>query len=113
MWDITLQRNKEITLSRQLFYAVKGLIVEGRIAAGEALPSSRRLALDLSVSTKYGLRGIRYAYDGRVYCQPTGRAYAGEGRAASGSGGRAVRLRRRPNARHGSLTWILRPDSRM
>jgi GntR family transcriptional regulator/MocR family aminotransferase len=50
MWDIVLQRKKEISLSRQLFYAMKKLILDGKITAGEALPSSRWLAEDLSIS---------------------------------------------------------------
>jgi GntR family transcriptional regulator/MocR family aminotransferase len=50
MWNIILKREKEISLSRQLFYSIKKLILEGKITAGEALPSSRGLAKNLSVS---------------------------------------------------------------
>lgn len=59
MWDIVLSKQGGISLSRQLFYQIKNLILEGKIAAGEALLSSRRLAKDLSVSRST----VNEAYD--------------------------------------------------
>ncbi|MBF4692460.1 MocR-like pyridoxine biosynthesis transcription factor PdxR [Fusibacter ferrireducens] len=59
MWQIKLERENEISLSRQLFYAMKDLILEGKIQSGEALPSSRGLAKDMSVSRST----VNEAYD--------------------------------------------------
>ncbi len=50
MWGITLHRNDDVSLARQLFLAVTERITAGQIAPGEALPSTRELALDLGVS---------------------------------------------------------------
>lgn len=50
MWDIELMKQSELSLSRQLFHHIRTLILDNRLTAGEALPSSRYLAKDLSVS---------------------------------------------------------------
>lgn len=50
MWQIILKRENEISLSRQLFYAMRDLILEGQIQSGEALPSTRWLAKDMGIS---------------------------------------------------------------
>ncbi|GAU76692.1 PLP-dependent aminotransferase family protein [Fusibacter sp. 3D3] len=59
MWQIILKRENEISLSRQLFYAMKDMILEGQIRSGEALPSSRGLAKDMSISRST----VNEAYD--------------------------------------------------
>ncbi|WP_040952665.1 PLP-dependent aminotransferase family protein [Gorillibacterium massiliense] len=50
MWGIELQTKHEISLSRQIFLSIKEKIIKGRIAPGEALPSTRELAKNLAVS---------------------------------------------------------------
>ncbi|MEO3944381.1 PLP-dependent aminotransferase family protein [Gorillibacterium sp. CAU 1737] len=50
MWDIVLTRHREQSLSRQLFFQIKDLILEGKLNAGELLPSSRFLAKELGIS---------------------------------------------------------------
>lgn len=50
MWDIELMKQSELSLSRQLFHHIRNLIMDNRLTAGEALPSSRYLAKDLTVS---------------------------------------------------------------
>lgn len=50
MLGIELHRQIEVSLKRQIYQKLKDCILEGQIAAGEALPSTRELAKDLSVS---------------------------------------------------------------
>jgi len=50
MWGIELRKNDDVPLSRQLFLALTGRIMDGQIAQGDALPSTRELAVDLGVS---------------------------------------------------------------
>jgi GntR family transcriptional regulator / MocR family aminotransferase len=50
MWDVQLDRSGYNSLQRQLYQTLKDGILCGRIAAGEALPSTRELAGDLGVS---------------------------------------------------------------
>ncbi|WP_058303703.1 MocR-like pyridoxine biosynthesis transcription factor PdxR [Gorillibacterium timonense] len=59
MWDIVLSKQREVSLSRQLFYQIKNLILADKLKAGEALPSSRSLAKDMSVSRST----VNEAYD--------------------------------------------------
>ncbi|MGM9580238.1 MAG: PLP-dependent aminotransferase family protein [Anaerovibrio sp.] len=49
MW-ITLDRNSEISLERQIYQAIRHMILGGRLAEGEKLPSTRRLSSELAVS---------------------------------------------------------------
>ncbi|HPJ01488.1 MAG TPA: PLP-dependent aminotransferase family protein [Candidatus Limiplasma sp.] len=50
MWDIQLNRSGEASLQYQLFRILKDGILSGKLAAGEALPSTRELAKELGVS---------------------------------------------------------------
>ncbi len=50
MWEIPLDRESEIGLSRQIFRVLSGRILSGQLAQGESLPSTRGLARDLDVS---------------------------------------------------------------
>lgn len=50
MWGIELQRSSEIPLKRQIYLAVRDQIINGKLKAGEALPSTRVLANVLHVS---------------------------------------------------------------
>ncbi len=50
MWNLNLSRNSEWSLARQIYRQVSSLILDGRLAGGEALPSTRELARDLGVS---------------------------------------------------------------
>lgn len=50
MWGIELQRQGEIPLSRQIYKTLRDPMIDGRIKPGEALPSTRELAKQLSVS---------------------------------------------------------------
>lgn len=50
MWGIELQRNSDISLSRQIYNTFRTRIIDGRMKSGEALPSTRELAEQLSVS---------------------------------------------------------------
>jgi len=49
MW-ITVDKNINISLSRQIYSQIKNLILEGNLSEKEKLPSSRRLSKELSVS---------------------------------------------------------------
>lgn len=50
MWGIALHKNDEVPLARQLFLALTGRIMAGQIPPGDALPSTRELAVELGVS---------------------------------------------------------------
>lgn len=50
MFGIQLDRESEIPLKRQLYLSLKEKILEGRLGAGDALPSTRELAKDLHLS---------------------------------------------------------------
>lgn len=50
MLGIVLQRDYEISLSRQIYQTLRERMVEGRVKAGEILPSTRDLAQQLAVS---------------------------------------------------------------
>ncbi|MGK9251607.1 PLP-dependent aminotransferase family protein [Paenibacillus humicus] len=50
MWGIRLQPGQEVPMSRQLFLALKDIILSGEIAQGEELPSTREMAKLLGVS---------------------------------------------------------------
>jgi GntR family transcriptional regulator / MocR family aminotransferase len=50
MWGITLHRSSEVSLKRQIYLAIKERIVQGILLPGEAMPSSRQLAIELKVS---------------------------------------------------------------
>ena len=50
MWGIELQRQCEISLSRQIYNTLRDGILDGRIKPGEAMPSTRELAKQLTVS---------------------------------------------------------------
>lgn len=50
MWGIELDRGGEIGLAQQIYLTLKAGILSGRIAQGEALPSTRELAKALNVS---------------------------------------------------------------
>lgn len=49
MW-ISLNKDKDIPLARQIYTQIKHLIFEGNLSSGEKLPSSRFLSKDLGVS---------------------------------------------------------------
>lgn len=49
MW-ITIDKNKNIPLARQIYHKIKHLILDGTLLAGENLPSSRVLSKELAVS---------------------------------------------------------------
>ena len=49
MW-IALDRNSEIPLERQIYQEIRRMILGGRLAEGEKLPSTRRLSAELAVS---------------------------------------------------------------
>ncbi|MFD1956062.1 PLP-dependent aminotransferase family protein [Paenibacillus thailandensis] len=59
MWEIELQRQSEISLKRQIYAALRDKILNGKLPAGEALPSTRQLAMALNVSRNT----INEAYD--------------------------------------------------
>jgi len=50
MWGIELQRQSSLSLVRQIYQALRDYILSGQIKAEEALPSTRELAKQLSVS---------------------------------------------------------------
>lgn len=50
MWGITLDRNSEITLSRQIYQALQKQILRGGLQSGDPLPSTRELAKQLMIS---------------------------------------------------------------
>jgi GntR family transcriptional regulator/MocR family aminotransferase len=50
MLGIELNRNTEVQLWRQIYQALKDLMLSGKLNAGEALPSTRELAKELNVS---------------------------------------------------------------
>jgi|AGTN01.2.fsa_nt_gi Transcriptional regulators containing a DNA-binding HTH domain and an aminotransferase domain (MocR family) and their eukaryotic orthologs len=50
MLGIVLDRKSEAPLRRQIYTALKARMMDGRLAAGEALPSTRELARQLNVS---------------------------------------------------------------
>jgi GntR family transcriptional regulator/MocR family aminotransferase len=50
MLGIELDRKSELQLWRQIYQALRELMVSGQLKAGEALPSTRELAKELSVS---------------------------------------------------------------
>ncbi|MGE7273930.1 GntR family transcriptional regulator [Brevibacillus panacihumi] len=50
MWGIELQRQSEVPLKRQIYQVLRDQILNGRLHAGEALPSTRELANELKVS---------------------------------------------------------------
>ncbi len=50
MRGIELQRNSDISLSRQIYNTFRAQIIDGRMKSGEALPSTRELAAQLAVS---------------------------------------------------------------
>lgn len=50
MWGIVLERQGEVSLARQIYQKLRDHILNGRIKAGEVLPSTRELAKQLSVS---------------------------------------------------------------
>ncbi|HEX2947849.1 MAG TPA: PLP-dependent aminotransferase family protein [Clostridia bacterium] len=50
MLGIELQRKSSVSLSRQLYMEFVGRIADGRLKSGEALPSTRELAVELGVS---------------------------------------------------------------
>ncbi|KOP68674.1 GntR family transcriptional regulator [Bacillus sp. FJAT-18019] len=50
MWGIKLQRSSDVSLKRQIYVALREHIIRGNLKAGETLPSSRQLALELQVS---------------------------------------------------------------
>lgn len=50
MWGIELQRQNGVPLTRQIYQTLRDYILDGQIKAEEALPSTRELAKQLSVS---------------------------------------------------------------
>lgn len=50
MWGIILQRDSQISLSRQIYKAISENITKGKIKSGEALPSTREMARQFGVS---------------------------------------------------------------
>jgi GntR family transcriptional regulator/MocR family aminotransferase len=50
MYNIELNKQNEIPLKRQIYQALKDLILDGKLKAGEALVSTRELAEQLNVS---------------------------------------------------------------
>ena len=50
MWGIELLRQREVSLKRQIYQTLRDQIINGRIEAGEVLPSTRELAKQLAVS---------------------------------------------------------------
>ena len=50
MWGIELQRQGELSLARQIYKTMSDCLLDGRINPGEALPSTRELAKQLSVA---------------------------------------------------------------
>lgn len=50
MWGIELKRHSEVSLSRQIYLALREQMTVGQLQSGEALPSTRELAKQLSVS---------------------------------------------------------------
>ena len=50
MWGIQLNRQSEVSLARQIYQTLRQAMQAGRLRAGEALPSTRQLARELSIS---------------------------------------------------------------
>ncbi|WP_029192829.1 PLP-dependent aminotransferase family protein [Paenibacillus harenae] len=50
MWGIELRRQSEVSLKRQIYQVLRDRILNGRLKAGETLPSTRELAAELKVS---------------------------------------------------------------
>jgi GntR family transcriptional regulator/MocR family aminotransferase len=59
MWDIPISRQGETPLARQIYTALRTRILAGRLPPGEALPSTRELAVHLGVSRNT----VNEAYD--------------------------------------------------
>ena len=71
---------KDFPLYLRLINEIKSKIHSGKIAAGEKMPSLRKLAHDLDVSrTHHGRSGIQPACCRRLpYCQPQTRLLCGQ-----------------------------------
>lgn len=50
MWGIKLKRNREVSLARQLYQALRTQMTAGRLQPDDALPATRELARQLGVS---------------------------------------------------------------
>src|SRR5215210_3212785 len=50
MLDVSISPASDVPLHRQLYSAVRALILDGRLRSGERLPSTRVMARDLRVS---------------------------------------------------------------
>lgn len=59
MWGIELKRQSEVPLKRQIYQALREQILNGRLQAGDSLPSTRELASELQVSRNT----VNEAYD--------------------------------------------------
>ena len=58
-----LQLDETGSLTDRLFRGVRSAILDGRVAAGDQLPSSRRLAADLGLSRKVVARAYTHLAD--------------------------------------------------
>ncbi|MTI84107.1 MAG: PLP-dependent aminotransferase family protein [Firmicutes bacterium] len=50
MFGLTVDKSSDMPLFRQVYMQIRDLILEGRVKAGEKIPSTRELAADLGVS---------------------------------------------------------------
>lgn len=68
---IRLTSHRDQGLGQQLYVALRGWIESGELAAGEALPSSRQLARELSIARNTALSALdRLAAEGFVVSRP-------------------------------------------
>ena len=89
---LSLERNAADTLGRQLYLQIRDRILNGRLAPGARLPSTRRLAEELSISRTVPLN---------AYAQLAAEGYL-EGRRGSGQ---YVRQLGQAIAASGRRTW--------
>ena len=59
MWGIVLEKNKDISLARQIYLSLRQSMLSGQITQGEVMPSTRELAKGLGVSRNT----VSVAYD--------------------------------------------------
>lgn len=50
MFGIELKRNNEVSLARQIYGSLRGMMTEGSLKPGETLPSTREMARQLAIS---------------------------------------------------------------
>ena len=90
---LSLDSASATPLHRQLYQEIRAAVLEGRLAAGARLPSTRALAADLQNFPQHRRRGLRTIACRRLYRRPARRRHLRRHRTARAS---TARLTRRP-----------------